>query len=470
MIYKKIFSILFSLLLSLQILVSQPLTEKQVNELSEVVSQEQLESGAPGAVFAIAQNDKIIFQKAFGVTNIATQQPMTAETVFPIASVTKLFTALALLKSMEEKDLDINTTVGSLIEGLPEKLSSLTVHHLLSHSAGMINWWPNKNTCKPDVYEYFMSVGDNALFEDQGKVFSYSNNGYALAGLLLSTLEEIPYTDAVNKLVLEPLQMNASTFWLNEAVTNSLAIGHSENEETKKMYPSPTGITDPRRQAEGGLYSNIPDLSKLAVCFMNDGIYNNEQLISPSIIEKMSEGYSHIGAVNAFLSYPNSKYSYGTYVFERNGIDYVANGGETGNTNTLFVMAPKEQTAFIVLSNAGYHPFAKAVEKAMEIMFPNQIEKPMELVKANYEELIGKYYFPNVKKTKDDIVEIKKDNDEIQLHIPPDETFPLIHSGTETYTYYDPAFTIPLEITFFRDEKGEVKYVNIFWRTYIKIE
>ncbi len=217
--------VFFCFLFSTQICVGQQLSSSQIDELSKIISQDQLESGAPGAVFAIVQNDEIIFQKAFGVTNVNTQQPMTTETVYPIASVTKFFTALALLKTMEENNLVINSTVGSIIKGLPQKLSSLSIHNLLSHSAGMLDWWPNTNDCKSDLYEYFLEAGDNVLFENQGTVFSYSNNGYALAGLLLSTLEEQPYTDAVYTLILKPLQMNATTFRLEDAVTYSFAGG-----------------------------------------------------------------------------------------------------------------------------------------------------------------------------------------------------------------------------------------------------
>lgn len=274
---KSLYLVLFYLLFFARICVSQQLSHSQIDELSKTISQDQSESGAPGAVFAIVQNDKIIFQKAVGVTNLETEQPMNTETVFPIASVTKIFTAVALLNAMEEKNIEVNTTVGTILNGLPQKLSSLTIHHLLSHSAGLIDWWRNTNDCKTDIYEYFLKAGDKAILENQGAVFSYSNNGYTLAGLLLSKLEDMSYTDAINKVIIKPLQMNSTSFKLEDAVTHSFATGHSKN-SSGRMIPTSTGITDPTLQPAGGLFSNITDLAKLAICFMNNGIYNNEKI------------------------------------------------------------------------------------------------------------------------------------------------------------------------------------------------
>ncbi len=467
---KSLYFVLFYLLFSAQISVSQQLSNSQIDDLSKIISQDQLESGAPGAVIAIVQNDKIIFQKAFGVTNIETQQPMTTETVFPIASVTKVFTALALLTTMEEKNIEATTTVGSILAGLSPKLSSLTIDHLLSHSAGLIDWWPNTNDCKTDMNEYFFKAGDKAIFEDQGAVFSYSNNGYALAGLLLSKLEEMSYTEAINNKIIKPLKMSSTTFKLEDAVTHSLAIGHSKDNSTGKMFPSQTGITSPTLQPAGGIFSNITDLAKLAICFMNDGIYNNEKIFSPEIIKKMSIGYTDVGILKSFLVYPNSKYSYGTYVFRRKGIYYVVNAGEAGNANSLFVIAPMKKTAFIILSNIGYHPFTPSMAEAMDLMFLESKAETQELPKENLDELVGKYYRPNIKGTKDNIVEIIKNKNELQISFAQNKALTLIQSGAGTYKYIDPALTIPMEITFFRNNLSKVKYLNIFWRTYIKIE
>ena len=454
---------------STQISVSQQLSNYQIDELSNVISNEQLESGAPGAVFAIVQNDSIIFQKALGVTNIETLQPMTMETVFPIASVTKFITSLALLNAMEDKKIEVNTTVGTILNGLSQKLSSLTIHHLLSHSAGLIDWWPNTNDCKTDIYQYFLKAGDKVIFENQGAVFSYSNNGYTLAGLLLSKLESMSYANAIKKMIIKPLQMNSTTFKLEEAVTHSFATGHSKD-NSGKIFPTPTGITSPTLQPAGGLFSNVTDLAKLATCFINNGSYNDDKIFSPEVIKKMSIGYTDVGVLKQFLVCPDSKYSYGTFVFKRKGIYYVANEGEAGNANALLVIAPIKKTAFIALSNTGFHPFVHSVEKAMDLMFPESEAEAQDLPKENFEELVGKYYEPNIEGTKDNIVEIINNNDELLISFSQNEPITLIHSGIGTYTYIDPTLTIPLEITFFRDNLGKVNYLNIFWRTFLKIE
>jgi hypothetical protein len=90
-------------------------------------------------------------------------------------------------------------------------------------------------------------------------------------------------------------------------------------------------------------------------------------------------------------------------VFERKGIKYVGNSGEAGNANALFVMAPREKTAFIVPSNTGYHPFSLSMEKAMDLMLPGKEERVEQLSPENFKELIGTYYRPIIKGTRQGI-------------------------------------------------------------------
>ena len=184
----------------------------------------------------------------------------------------------------------------------------------------------------------------------------------------------------------------------------------------------------------------------------------------------MSTGYATTGESKAFLAFPNTKYSFGSYVFRRKGINYVANAGEALNSNSLFVIAPDKKTAFIALSNTGLHPFAQSIEKAMDLMFPEAEDETEFFAKENNDELIGKYYLPNIEGTKDEIVEILQYGNDLQISFSQNNVLELVHSGNATYTYKDPSLTIPLAITFFRDKLGKAKYLNIFWRTYIKLE
>jgi CubicO group peptidase (beta-lactamase class C family) len=464
------FHILCLLLFFRVSLAQEALSPAALQKLENTIHEDMSKSGAPGAVFAIVQGDRILYEKAFGVTNLETNTPTATNTVFAIASVTKFFTALALLTAMEERNFDVNTTIGSIVPGLSDKLSGVTVHHLLSHRAGILGSWPNTATCKDDLFEYFAMVGDRALFVEQGSVSSYSNNGYALAGLLLSKLKNLPYTQAIDSIVCRPLQMSRTTFDLRKAVAHSFATGHSKNPKTGAMVPTPTGLTTAVIQPAGGLFSTIHDLARLAICFMNDGVLQGKKLIGSSVIQKMSVGYAPAGSLSSYLFYPNSTCSYGSIVFDRKGIRYVFSCGEAGNLNSLFVMAPEHKTALIVLSNAGYHPFAPSIEEAMDLMLPAKAEPTKEFPRENREELVGKYYSPNIEGTKEDITEIFAKEGALFIRFPNDTALSLIRSGPMTYQFTTPRFTVPLEVTFYPDSSGKVKYLNYFTRAQIKLD
>lgn len=448
----------FIFLLPLTSHAQQQLTADQISDLSTAIRQEMNDSGAPGAVFAIIKNEEIIYQQAFGLTNTETQLPMKTETIFPIGSVTKLFTALALMSAMEEQNLDMNTTVSSIVKGLPDYTSDITIHHLLSNSSGMIDSISTDIPYQGSIFDYFAKTKGGNLFAEPGEVFSYSNNGFSLAGLLLSTLANKSYVDAIEHYITKPLDMNKTTFNLEEVVAHSFATGHDG-----KMKPAATGIINPAAYPAGGLYSNIYDLSELATSFMNKSVFNG------IVIDKMSTGYGNMGALRRYMGYPGSKYGYGSIVFKRKGISYVANAGEAGTVNTLFVMAPEHKTAFIVLSNAGYHPFMISIEKAMDILFPDAVEEVVELPAEKTSELVGKYYQPNIEGTKDNITEILIKDGKLAIGFSPDIIYPLNRVSEMTYSYADPNFTMLLEIAFYPDKSGKIKYLNSIWRTSVKL-
>jgi CubicO group peptidase (beta-lactamase class C family) len=274
-------SCILSLLLVVSVCLAQlQLPQSKVDGLVRTIHEEMQQSGAPGAVFAIVQGDKIVYEGAFGVANVETGMPMTTSTVFAMASVTKFFTALALLTAVEEQDLGVNTTAGSVVSGLSEKPSALTLHHLLSQSAGILDWWPNTNECKESLFEYFQKAGDRAVFIDQGSVFSYSNNGFALAGLMLSRLKQMSYTMAIDSIVCVPLGMNHTTFRFEEAAVHAFAAGHSKNFKTGLVIPSAPRLTDPVIQPAGDLQygRNSNDVHRLYTRWTSEILFGLSRL------------------------------------------------------------------------------------------------------------------------------------------------------------------------------------------------
>ena len=111
---------------------------RDFSELEKVVLAELREKNTPGAAVAIVKDNKIVFAKGFGVANVETRMQVTPDTLFQIGSITKSFIATALLTLAAEGKLKLDVPIGNYVKGLSPKIANVTLHHLLSHTSGML--------------------------------------------------------------------------------------------------------------------------------------------------------------------------------------------------------------------------------------------------------------------------------------------------------------------------------------------
>src|SRR5262245_3364665 len=177
-----------SFILILWIFSPLPLAAQQPRyaELERVVLAELEETKTPGAVVAIVQGETIVYKKGFGVSNVETAQAVTPDMLFRIGSMTKMYTAAALVSLAEEGKIDLNAPIGKYLEGLPPRLASLTAHQLMSHTAGLAdgaNLFGKHD--ESALAEEVRGYKDTMFFTDPGAVFSYANPGFVIAGYLV---------------------------------------------------------------------------------------------------------------------------------------------------------------------------------------------------------------------------------------------------------------------------------------------
>ncbi len=154
-------------------------------ELETAILEEMNETHTPGTAVAVVSGDKIVFARGFGVSNIETGIPVTPDTLFRIGSTTKMYTAATLVMFDEEGKLEFNEPVGSYVEGLSSGLSQVTAHQLLTHTAGLRDEASSYGRHdEAALSEEVRDFDDSLFFTEPGEIFSYSNPGYALAGLV----------------------------------------------------------------------------------------------------------------------------------------------------------------------------------------------------------------------------------------------------------------------------------------------
>ena len=360
------------------------------SQLEKVVLEELKETNTPGATVAIVSGERVIYTKAFGMSNVETGAPMTPDMLFRIGSTTKMFTATALVTLAEGK-LKLDEAIGKHVDGLNPKIAGLTAHQLLTHTSGIIDEAPMYGDHDDSAMgRTIRSWKDDQLFTEPGKIISYSNPGYWLAGFVVEAISGRPYADQMSEAIFKPLGMTRTTFRPTVAMTYPLAQGHNAAGKSAPTVVRPFADNAASWPA-GSMFTNVLDLSRFIIAFMNGGKLEGKQVLSPQVIAKLSTPQVSIP------SDQNAKYGYGLMISSYRGVRVVEHGGSRSGYGSVIKMAPEHRFAVIVLGNRTGVALNKTAEKAMELMLPlkpKEDDKPKQELPMSAAEMAsyeGKY-------------------------------------------------------------------------------
>ena len=285
------------------------------------IREEMTKAGIPGAAVAVVVGDTLVWSRGFGVANVETNAPVTADTLFQIGSVTKSFTAAALLTAASQGALALDKPVSTYVLGLTACVGAPTLAQLLSHTGGLID--------EPDEFgpqgeeglgAYQRTWTNEYCMLPPGRAFSYSNSGFALAGLALQERDKKPFADVMKARVLTPLGMTRTTFRPMEAMTWPLAVGHRKNKEERLEVVRPLA-NDARLWPAGTLYSSANEMARFVVALMNDGKIDGRQALPEGLVAQMRHVHADSPATNE---------SYGQGLFLMRNGDAGHGGAMTG--------------------------------------------------------------------------------------------------------------------------------------------
>jgi CubicO group peptidase (beta-lactamase class C family) len=229
---------------------------------------------APGAAWGIVIDGALLHTGAFGVRDVSTRAPVDADTVFRIASMTKSFTAMAILKLRDEGKLSLDDPAERYVpelKGLPYPTTDsprITVRHLLTHSAGFPedNPWGDQQLSKSDDDLSRMLRSGIPFSNAPGMAYEYSNYGFAILGRIVSQVSRQPYDEYIDQSILRPLGMTSTTLHPAKVPESRRAIGYRWEDEQWKVEPSlPHGSFG----AMGGMLTSIRDLSRYVAAFLD---------------------------------------------------------------------------------------------------------------------------------------------------------------------------------------------------------
>lgn len=295
----------------------------------------------PGVSVAIIHNSKLNYIQSLGSANLETNTPVTNESVFQLASLTKPFTAVCIMQLVEQGKIDLKNSITKYIDSLPEAYKSITVENLLTHTAGLpdqVNLvYNNSPVMDISTKKQLEIILEAPLLFAPGESCSYADPGYFLLGMIIEKTSGLKYHDYLEQNIFKPLEMEQSL------VENKWAI--VKNRVAPYKYVN-NQIINGRRDYQHELPSHFGILSTILDLTKWDLALRSKRIISSSSLKIMWTPATLNNGNNALTWGTN--YGYGFMLGDIKGFKYAEHGGFAGTHLIHFI---EEDLSIIVLTN-----------------------------------------------------------------------------------------------------------------------
>ena len=308
-------------------------------------------TATPGAQIAVVVDGKIAHSRGYGVADIETGRPVTALTLFRVGSVTKMVTAAVLTQLAADGQLDLQAPIGTYVPEIAGKrIATVTAHQLLTHTAGWIdNAIPYGRLGEGALGEVFREVTDTLIFAPAGRVISYSNPGYSMAGYVAEMAGKARFGALADRIVLRGMEMPRATFRPLQALTLDFSQGHVGGPGNPGAVVRP--FTENTAQwAAGFLLASAGEMAHFTIAMMDDGMLNGRRVLASDAVKRMTTGYAEIPGS------PNAKYGYGLMISQRADGRVWQHGGSINGFDALVTMFPDKKLAVILIDNRSGAP------------------------------------------------------------------------------------------------------------------
>lgn len=388
----------FALILSN--LLYQP-SSGQPRDLGETIDQYlsiRTEMGRFSGAVLVAKEGKILLRKGYGYAEVEKQLPFTPETQIEIASISKMFTAMAALKLRAQDKLRLEDSICKYLTDCPEAWTPITVQQLMRHTAGIPDY-EEKLELGSDKYLAFMTQPDTSarivenarklpLDFKPGEKFSYSNTGYIVLSYVVQKAAGMPFAEFVSKQLLQPAGMKHSGMLGTSEAPKQLANGYTHSdlgwEKTLAGQPltaghlkklPPLALTPPAGDA--CLYSTVDDLYRWS---------------------QVMEGSSFVSAAEVEEVFTPGRGNYGYGWFVDNGFNRkrMRHNGMLPGYVSDFIRFPTEKITIILFSNLDTTPLSRIARDVSAIVLGTPYDMPVRgkvvsLTEQQIAQLLGDY-------------------------------------------------------------------------------
>ena len=334
------------------------------NYISNMFSSLQIDS-MPGASVLVSQNGEVIFQKGFGYANIEKKIPVTPDTKFKIGSISKQFTAAAILKLQEEGRIRTEDKLSKYLPDFPRG-NEVTIYQLLTHTSGIhdYDFQPNLDVSQPVTPQALLDVIKKNPFDfNPGERFQYDNSGYFILGYIVAKLSGRSLADYLYETFFKPLGMTNTGIYETNIVLNNEAQGYSMKDETVKKAEFQEmswalGV--------GSIYSTTRDLYK-----WNEAVFNGTVLTDATLRTAFTQAALNNGG--------KVDYGFGWFISINRGVRFIQHSGVSSGFFSYLERQPENKLTVCVLLNSlpaprGINPILNG-QAISEFILADKMEK-----------------------------------------------------------------------------------------------
>lgn len=416
------YKLLFYLLAFLSSLTSSFGQNKKIEKSIDELLTSRFKPLQPGCEVLVAMQEQIVYKKAVGSADLELIVPLKSDMVFNLASITKQFTAIAILQLVEQGKVSLQDSLQKFIPDYPSKGHTITIENLLTHTSGIKDYMqidyrsPNMERWDFMPKQLIDSFKNHALSFEPGTRFSYSNSGYYLLGYIIEKISGIRYQDYIQENLLKPLGMIHTYFDSDGIIIPNRVNGYRKEGAIFKNvdYWSPT-----IEYAAGGLISNVDDLFKWHV-----GL-NSYQIIKKETLQK------------AFTSYKlkdgtETGYGYGWFLKTSNGIKSIEHQGGLPGFQTNEIYFPDEGVFIAVLCNSGSASVTDISMSISGIVLKKSLQVGIKIDEKVLDKYCGTYKL-SIDTSR--VIKIVKENDHLLAIVSETEKLPLLFQSDTKFQF-----------------------------------
>jgi CubicO group peptidase (beta-lactamase class C family) len=420
-----------------------PAMNERMNQKLATVTSES----TSGIAILVSREGKILIKTAGGMADIEKKVPANADTQFLIGSVTKQFTAMAVLRLAEQGKLSLQDPLEKYYPNMPNA-ASITLESLLTHTSGLkcytaqpAFYFKVLKPAKPnDVFELFQSSEPDFRPDTE---FKYCNSGYFLLGEIVAKVSGKPFDEYLDTEFFQPIGMKNTGIYFNAKPPKDIARGYMF--EASKYQPAQDWDMSWIGGA-GAMYSTVGDLH-----LWNEALFNFKVVSAGSFQRAITPYKSPSGA-------ETGNYGYGLMIAKHRRIPIISHGGGVAGWTAESAYYPDQRCSVIVLTNAmppasdlTPQPIARAIanrilEDALKSVPPPQVDKTIQ--PKLFPEYIGKYNYSDVQA----VMEITVEKDRIFATISGQAPMEILPMAKDQFFWKD----VDAEVSFSRNEKGEI--------------